>query len=55
MIVSMKKLAQLLLPLLLPFSAEAGGQPDFCKSINHAGGRYTVCSFDPAKKHHPHL
>lgn len=49
MIVSMKKLAQLLLPLLLPFSAEAGGQPDFCKSINHAGGRYTVCSFDPAK------
>ena len=49
MISSMKKLAKALLPLLLPFSAQAGGQPDFCKAIDHAGGRYTVCSFDPAR------
>ena len=46
---SMKRLAKLLLPLLLPFSAEAGGQVDFCRIVDHAGGRYTVCSFDPAK------
>jgi len=45
----MKRLAKLLLPLLLPFSAEAGGQVDFCRIVDHAGGRYTVCSFDPAK------
>lgn len=46
---SMKRLAKLLLPLLLPFAAEAGGQVDFCRIVDHAGGRYTVCSFDPAK------
>ncbi|SCX76746.1 Uncharacterized protein YigE, DUF2233 family [Rhizobium sp. NFACC06-2] len=46
---SMKRLAKLLLPLLLPFSAQAGGQADFCRIMDHAGGRYTVCSFDPAK------
>ncbi|NSL24972.1 phosphodiester glycosidase family protein [Agrobacterium tumefaciens] len=44
-----KRLIGLLLPLLLPFSAEAGGQVDFCKTMEHAGGRYIVCSFDPAK------
>ncbi|MFN6984553.1 MAG: hypothetical protein ACK4OI_06870, partial [Rhizobium oryzihabitans] len=45
----MKRLMRLLLPLLLPFSAQAGGQVDFCKTMDHAGNRYTVCSFDPAK------
>lgn len=49
MMYSMKKLAQVLLPLLLPFSAQAAGKADFCKTIDHAGGRYIVCSFDPAK------
>lgn len=45
----MKRLMRFLLPLLLPISAQAGGQADFCRIMDHAGGRYTVCSFDPQK------
>lgn len=45
----MKRLMKVLLPLILPFSAEASGQADFCRTVDHAGGRYLVCSFDPAQ------
>ncbi len=45
----MKRLMTWLVPLLLPFSADAGAQPDFCRTIDHAGGRYLVCSFDPTQ------
>lgn len=45
----MKKLARYLLPFLFSTAAEAADLPDFCQSIEHMNGRYTVCSFDPKK------
>lgn len=46
---SIKTLVSFLLPLLSPFSVNASEQSSFCKIHEHAGARYTVCSFDPAK------
>jgi uncharacterized protein YigE (DUF2233 family) len=45
----MRKLIRYLLAALLPTSASATSLPDFCQALEHMGGRYTVCSFDPAK------
>lgn len=43
----MKKFARYLLPFLFSTTANAADLPGFCQSIDHMGGRYTVCSFNP--------
>lgn len=45
----MRKLIRYLLPFLVSTSAGAAELPDFCQALEHMGGRYTVCSFDPTK------
>lgn len=44
-----KRFFRYLLPMLLSSAANASQLPSDCQSIDHMGGRYTVCSFDPAK------
>lgn len=46
-----KTFLRYLLPLLFSPVAEASQLPSYCQAIDHMGGRYTVCSFDPAKAH----
>ena len=45
----MRKLARYIMPFLFAASANASDRPDNCKAMEHMGGRYTVCSFDPAQ------
>ncbi len=45
----MRKFIRYLLPFLFSTAAIASELPSYCQALDHMGGRYTVCSFDPKK------
>jgi uncharacterized protein YigE (DUF2233 family) len=45
----MRKFIRYLLPFLFSTTANAAELPSYCQALEHMGGRYTVCSFDPKK------
>ncbi|NTJ42418.1 phosphodiester glycosidase family protein [Agrobacterium larrymoorei] len=56
----MKRFLGYFLSLLCSTTAVSAELPSYCREIDHSGGKYTVCSFDPRKNkirlyHHDYI